>query len=462
MINRFKNIYFLGIGGIGMSALAAYFSKEGKAVAGYDLVRNSNCISLEKIGINIHYNDDINLIPEKFLNPDDSLIVYTPAIPKNHSELNYFIKNNYQILKRAQVLGELSKYKNTIAVAGTHGKTSVSTMAAWIISQSEKSCTAFLGGISKNIDSNLFIDNAADILVVEADEYDRSFLNFAPNISLITQIEEDHLDIYKNFNNLLQAFIEYINNTKPKGSLIVNEKVADLIKKEVPDNIDFSVYGMNNKHSNFYIKDLKYENDYSCFDFVYDNRIIPNLRISTGGTHNLENTIGAIALAIKAGVSDEEIRSSLRAYQGVKRRFETIIKTKNTIYIDDYAHHPEEINATLQAVKSIYPDKKITGIFQPHLFSRTKDFAKEFAKALSNLDELILLPIYPAREEPIKGVSSNLIYDLCSLKNKKLIDRADLLDYVKKQKFELLITMGAGDIDRLVNPIKNIIKINEN
>jgi UDP-N-acetylmuramate--alanine ligase len=460
MINSYKKIYFLGIGGIGMSALALYFSKNNFVVSGYDLFENSNCINLQKIGIKINYDENIINVDNTFLDNKNTLIIYTPAIPKENKILKYFQENGFNILKRAQVLGMISHSLKTIAIAGTHGKTSVSTQNAWIMSESEIGCNAFLGGISKNFKSNLHVDNSSNFAVVEADEFDRSFLNLNPFISLITCIEEDHLDIYNNYQNICDAFLSFLNLTNDDGYIVVNEKIDLNMFPSITSSAKLYRYSTDNQETDFYLKNIKYKNDCCVFDFVYPSGIICNMQSSLGGNHNLENTVAAMACSVLAGVDQNSIMKSVKSYQGVKRRFDIRIKTDSIIYIDDYAHHPSEITATINAVKKIYKDKEITAVFQPHLFSRTKDFADEFASALSLVDKLYLLPIYPAREKPLDGVSSKTIADICKAKIVKLCSKDEVLNDIKNQKIDLLLTMGAGDIDSLVEPISKILTEN--
>lgn len=457
MINNYHNIYFIGIGGIGMSALALYFHKSGVNVAGYDLVKNQNCKKLESVGINIHYEENIEKIPKTFLNKQNTLIVYTPAIPETHEEYQYFTENNFKIIKRAKALGLISESKKSLCIAGTHGKTSVSTLVSWIMHQSALKCSAFLGGISKNINSNLILNENSELVVLEADEFDRSFLNFKPFISLVTCIEADHLDIYKNYENLEKSFIEYINSTNKTGKVVLHEAVNNTLAGKINSQAEILTYSYNNSNTDFYADNIQYINQDCTFDIITPDGKINNIYLQYGGSHNLENTVAATAVSILAGASHEEIIAGIKTYTGVKRRFDIQINTDNAVYIDDYAHHPGEINATLNSVKKLFPDKKITIVFQPHLFSRTNDFAIEFAESLSRTDSLILLPIYPAREKPIKGVTSELIFKNCSLNDKKLCNKEELLSTLDETKPELLITMGAGDIDNFVEPIKELL-----
>ncbi len=458
---KFRNIYFIGIGGIGMSAIAKYLHLAGYKVAGYDLVKNQNCEALEKIGIDIHYEENISAINPIFLNVQDSLIVYTPAIPKDHKEYLYFTENNFRILKRSEILGLLSKSTKSIAIAGTHGKTSVSTLTAWILHNSMVKCTAFLGGISKNISSNLLVNTESDFMVLEADEFDRSFLRLNPYISLVTIIEADHLDIYGNTAELEKSFIEFINKTNTNGSAILNSVISDIIVEKLNKDIKIYRYSSFDSSADFYIKNLHRSGEDFCFDIIMPNSEISGIKTKTGGNHNLENIVAASAAAHLSGVRNNEIKNAIESYTGVQRRFDIKVHKDDRIFIDDYAHHPSEIRETIKAVREMYPQKKITGVFQPHLFSRTKDFAEEFGQSLSELDNLYLLPIYPAREKPLPGISSKIIFDNCNCKNKYMIQKEELYEIIRKQKPELLLTMGAGDIDRLIKKLTEIMENNE-
>jgi len=454
MENKYNNIYFLGIGGIGMSAIAQYFHVNNHKVAGYDRYQSDNCKRLENIGIDIHYEDDINLIPELYKNSTETLIVYTPAIPEDSTELAYFKTHNFKILKRAEVLGMISQNKVCIAIAGTHGKTSVSTIAAWILSNTRDSCSAFLGGVSKNFDSNLHLSSTSNIVVVEADEFDRSFLRLTPTTAIITSIEPDHLDIYNDFNTLQEAFVEFAGKIKSEGNLILHKSIKTELFETSVKNINIYTYGLNDEDCDFNLKNISYKNNNCYFDIKAPTGLIKNIKYQIGGQHNLENALAAAAASLINEADESTLRKSLESFAGVIRRFDIKIKTTELIYIDDYAHHPGEIKAFINAVSEIYPNKKITAVFQPHLFSRTKDFYKEFAENLSNCHELVLLPIYPAREKPIKGISSEIIYKYAKVERKHLCTKTELIPLLKSLKPELIVTMGAGDIDQLVEPIR--------
>jgi len=440
-----------------MSALARYFNLQGKQVAGYDKTPTNLTNNLIREGISIHFEDDIDQIPESLISmsKNEVLIVYTPAVPKNHSELNYFITNNYWIEKRSEILGLISKNSNTIAISGTHGKTTVSTMTAFFMQTCGIDCNAFLGGISKNFDSNLLLNEGSENTVVEADEYDRSFLKLFPNIAIITSIDADHLDIYSDISDIRNSFGKFVNQIKTNGSLIIKKGVElDLTAYKQK----LYTYSITEK-ADFYAENIRTENGKSIFDFYSPKVNIKNIILGVPGRLNVENAVAAIAAVILHGAEPEKIRIAAEQFSGVKRRFDYVINKKNIVYIDDYAHHPEELKAFISSVKEMYKNKKITGIFQPHLFSRTKDFADDFAKSLSLLDEVVLLEIYPAREEPIEGVNSEMILNKITAKSKFCINKINLIEFINTNNFEVLLTMGAGDIDLFVNEIKNTLLI---
>lgn len=452
--NKLHDVYFIGIGGIGMSALARYFSHSGKAVYGYDRTETVLTQKMATEGIKIHYEDDVNLIPEIIIEDKKaSIIVYTPAIPEEHSELKYFRENNFKMYKRAEILGLITRNYKTIAVAGTHGKTSVSTMAAHILKKSSWACYAFLGGISKNTNSNLIlpvISSAEKIAVVEADEFDRSFLHLHPYIALITSIDADHLDIYADKADLVNSFGQFVKNIEQDGILICKKN----INLRVDSSVKQYTYSLEDT-ADFYARNLKMNsNGTYCFDLLTPKGVITELETGVPGKINAENAVAAVVLAHLTGVSDDLIRLQLKSCRGVKRRFDIQILTDEFVFIDDYAHHPEELKAFIASVKEMFSGKKITGVFQPHLFTRTRDFADEFALSLGMLDELILLDIYPAREKPVKGVSSKIIFDKVKLDKKIMCAKNELLKHLKNNKPEVLVTMGAGDIDKLIEPIK--------
>ncbi len=445
-------IYFLGIGGIGMSALARYFLAKNYKVHGYDRTATSLTANLEKEGMIIHYDENIELIPS-----ETGLVIYTPAIPSTNIELQYLKKCGVRMMKRAEVLGMLSAEYQTIACAGTHGKTTTSSMVSYLLQQSKIGCQAFLGGISRNFDSNLLISETSTFMVVEADEYDRSFLHLHPYIAIITSIDSDHLDIYDNITAVHEAFSSFAGNIVSNGSLII-KKGLDLPLK-TSDGYSIYRYAVNDE-ADFYASDLRLENNLYHFDFIYPNGKINNLILGIPGLYNVENAVAALAAAILAGVTPEELSQGLATFRGVKRRFDIRIND-DVVYIDDYAHHPEEINACVRSARAMFPGRKITGIFQPHLFSRTRDFAAEFAESLSKLDEILLLPIYPAREQPIPGINSQMLLSLMNHDNKHLVQKSDIPAYFTGKHIEVLITMGAGDIDTLVEPIENFFRTNK-
>ena len=441
-------IYFLGIGGIGMSALARYYHAKGTQIYGYDKTQTPLTSQLISEGMCIHFDEDVNKIPQHI-----DFVVYTPAIPAEHQELIYFQQNNFTIYKRSQVLGLITQNTKGIGIAGTHGKTTISTMTAHLLKQSNIECSAFLGGISKNYKTNLLLSAKSDFVVIEADEFDRSFLQLHPYIAVVSSIDADHLDIYGDKNQLKISFEDYISQIQKGGKLIVKQG----LNLKTPENIDVYTYSLNEK-SDFHADNIQIKDGYYYFDFVYPDGIFKEIKMGYPGLHNIENAIAAILIAYITGVSENEIRNAMASFEGVNRRFDVRIRTKNLVYIDDYAHHPEELKACINSVRNLYKDKKITGIFQPHLFSRTKDFADEFAKSLELLDEVILLDIYPARELPIAGVSSQMLLDKINTKNKFLVQKSEILDFLKSRELEVLLTLGAGDIDQLVEPIENLLK----
>jgi len=439
---KVNNVYFIGIGGIGMSAIARYFVANGKQVSGYDKTPTEITNSLEEIGVTIHFEDDIKAVSEVFLNPENTLVVYTPAIPKNHSEFNYFKDNGFNVLKRSAVLGEITKQTVCLAVAGTHGKTTTTSILGHLLHVCNVPVTAFLGGISENYNSNLII-NGTEVTVVEADEFDRSFLTLSPDLACITSMDADHLDIYGNAEALVSTFKEFSECIKPNGKLF--------IKNGLP--LKGITYGIEDD-SDYCAQNISIANGSYVFDVKTPSGIYKNFKFSLPGRHNLSNAIIALAMAAEYGCSYEELAKGLETYQGVKRRFTYQIKTDDFVFIDDYAHHPEEINAVHQAVREMYPDKKVLAIFQPHLFSRTKDFVDGFAESLSKFDELLLLDIYPARELPMEGVTSKWLLDKIENSNKKLIQKTEIINEIKKSEAQIVLTIGAGDIGVEVKHIK--------
>ncbi|MEY2917527.1 MAG: hypothetical protein RIS73_1241 [Bacteroidota bacterium] len=447
-INKISKIYFVGIGGIGMSALARYFKSKGAEVSGYDKTETGLTKKLVAEGIKIHYEDNI-----EFIDKNAQLIVYTPAVPKDHQELNYYQHNNYTVVKRSDVLGAITNSSFNICVAGTHGKTTTSSMVAHILQHSGYGCNAFLGGIAVNYNSN-FWSSEKNVCVVEADEYDRSFLKLSPDIAIITAMDADHLDIYGTAENVEQAFIDFSARVKEGGLLLSKfglKRTGEL------NTCNHLTYHLENEKADVYTANIKMNNGSYQFDLITKKWKLHEVILNMGGMHNIENMIAAIAVAHSLKIEDEKIKAAVSSYKGVKRRFEYIIKNETQIFIDDYAHHPDELKALLTGAKKLFPDKKCTIIFQPHLFSRTKDFADGFAESLNMADEIILLPVYPARELPMEGVNSEMILNKMIIANKKVLSKREILDWIKNNKTALLITAGAGDIDTLVEPIKNLI-----
>jgi UDP-N-acetylmuramate--alanine ligase len=456
----FKNIeglYFVGIGGIGMSALALYFAKGGYTIAGYDRSESNIALSLADNGCTVTYDDDPDILPGLFKNTSEKnrvIIVYTPAIPAENKILSFFKSNGYLIYKRSEILGEISQNTDTLAIAGTHGKTTVSTMTAHLLKQSHVDCSAFLGGISKNYDSNLLIGESR-FTVMEADEFDRSFHRLRPLIAVVTSLDADHLDIYGDHRTMIGAYNEFCGKIRQGGDLIVNNKIIkDII---VPDGVTCHTYGLD-KDADFRSFDIKRNKDYYSFTFKSPSTTIEDLHFAFPGVINIENFTAAIAVALMCGVSEQEIRKAVLLFQGVKRRFDIRINIPGLAFVDDYAHHPEEIRACITCVKEYFSGRKVTGIFQPHLFSRTRDHAEGFARILDELDEVILLPIYPAREKPIEGVSSEMIFEMMSSANKRLLNKSDIPGQLDSSKIDVLLTIGAGDIDTLVAPIENKLR----
>jgi UDP-N-acetylmuramate--alanine ligase len=456
----FKNIeglYFVGIGGIGMSALALYFSKGGYKIGGYDRSESRISLSLAENGCDITYNDDLSVLPELFRNIKEKnkvIIVYTPAIPAENKILAYFRNNEYHIFKRSEILGEISRHTDTLAVAGTHGKTTVSTMIAHLLKQSHVDCSAFLGGISKNYESNLLLGESR-FTVMEADEFDRSFHRLSPLIAVVTSLDADHLDIYGDQVTMIKAYNEFCAKIRSGGDLIVNSKILREII--VPEGVSCFTYGLDDT-ADYRSYDIKHFKDYYSFSFKSPSVTLENLHFAFPGIINIENFTAAIAVALMCGVTEQEIRKAVLLFQGVRRRFDIRINVPGLAFVDDYAHHPEEIRACITCVKEYFAGRKVTGIFQPHLFSRTQDHAEGFARILDELDEVILLPIYPAREKPIPGVTSELIFNKMRSLNKRLLAKSDIPGMLDSDKIDVLLTIGAGDIDSLVIPIEEKLR----
>ncbi len=442
----YTEYYFLGIGGIGMSAIARYFNHQGMKVSGYDRTPSPLTAKLEEEGIEIHYDDDINRIPKDI---EHTFVIYTPAIPEDLKELQYIREKNYPICKRSKALGEIARNQKCLAISGTHGKTTTSTLLAHILTSSGEGCNAFLGGLSKNYDTNLLLSKNP-VLVAEADEFDRSFLQLFPDIAVITATDADHLDIYSDHSHVIEAFGEFASQIKQNGSLVAKYGV------DVPlANVKAKVYRYSyDTPCDFYASDIV-EKDGGYFDFTINSPMtkIEHCMVGVPGWVNVENAVAASAVALIHGVKPDKIKSALKSFEGVKRRFDIHINRKDFAYIDDYAHHPNEIKAAISSMRNIFSGRHITGIFQPHLYTRTRDFADEFAEALSQLDAVIMLPIYPARELPIEGVNSEMILDKITIKEKSLVQKDELLNTLSSRKLDCLVTFGAGDIDRFIDQI---------
>ncbi len=506
-LNNIKSLYFIGAGGIGMSNLVRYFLSKGKNVGGYDRTKSELTRQLNKEGTQIHYEDNIDLIPEIYKDKDETLVIFTPAVPSDHSELNYFRNNGFEIMKRAQLLGEITKTNRALCVAGTHGKTTTSSILAHLLKQSHVDCNAFLGGILKNYGSNLLLSDKSDLTVVEADEYDRSFHWLSPYMAIITSADPDHLDIYGTEEAYRESFEHFTSLIREGGVLLMkegvnitprlkegvklysysgavvrgdasqrlafkNDVVTDYAERLTHDNsalksgasyppLEGAGGGLLEKSSHyktpdFQAQNIKIGNGEIFFDFATPTEIIKGIQLGVPVKINIENAVAAMAIAWLNGVNANELKSGMKSFQGPKRRFDFHLKTDKIVLIDDYAHHPEELAASISSVKELYPNKKLTVIFQPHLFSRTKDFYKEFAKALSLSDETILLEIYPAREKPIEGITSQLILDNIPEMDKKLCTKAELSEVIKKGNYEVILMAGAGDIELLVEPVKQL------
>lgn len=454
----YKLYYFLGVGGIGMSALARFFNHYGKAVYGYDKTSTVLTAELEKEGIRCHYSEEVGTLKVllQAYHHEEVLVIYTPAIPANQSELVFLRESGYSLKKRSEVLGEITRSFKTIAIAGTHGKTTTTTLVTHILKTAGINCFSFMGGISKNYGTNLLLGTADDpeaYVVVEADEYDRSFLTLSPQIAVITSVDADHLDIYGDKKSVLESYLLFAGRVQKGGCLIVKKNVDNELK------LTFKrlIYSLN-LNTEYCAEAVQVKDGAFHYTILSPVEKITNVVIGLPGLHNVENSIAAVAIAQQLGIKGDRIKEALRSFQGVNRRFDYRVKSGNTIYIDDYAHHPEELKATITAARQLYPGKKITGVFQPHLFSRTRDFADDFAKSLDLLDECLLLEIYPAREQPIEGVNAQMLMDKMELKNKEMVTKESVLDWLQNTKTEVLLTMGAGDIDQLVVPIEEILK----
>ena len=447
-LNQIHNVYFIGIGGIGMSALARYFKSIGKNVSGYDKTETELTNELIESGIDIHFKDEIGLIPTDYY-IENTLVVITPAVPTTHSQWNYFLEREFVVKKRAEVLGLITKDTFCFAVAGTHGKTTTSSILGHILYQSGADVTSFLGGIVENYNSNL-IGTGKTITVVEADEFDRSFLHLYPNIACVTSMDADHLDIYGDSAAIEASFLEFANKITDKSQLFITKNLdLEGVTVAVNENADYKAYNVRIDNGNY------------VFDVQTPTEVISNLQFGLPGKHNLTNALMALAMAKTFGTSNDDIATALKSFKGIKRRFSYQIKESNLVYIDDYAHHPTEIDAVYQAVSELYPNQKVLAIFQPHLFSRTRDFADGFAKSLSKFDEVLLLDIYPARELPIEGITSSWLLEKMTNEHKNVVSKTDLIAQIIKSEAKIIVTIGAGDIGELVPSIKQALQKNK-
>lgn len=462
MNKSLKNIYFIGIGGIGMSALARFYNHAGANIAGYDKTQTPLTKQLESEGMDIHYSDDISLIDSKFLSAESTMIIYTPAIPKDHTELNYFKEHGFNVVKRSWALGAIGGDRELIAVAGTHGKTSISTLVTFLCSKSLilndgtfGGGSALIGGIMKNFNSNLFL-GSGDIMIVEADEFDRSFLQLYPTVAIVSSTDPDHLDIYGNHEALRQSFNDFVGQIKDSGTFICKRGVKLETKNSTVTQLEYS---LDNPESDFYAKNIVLGGDgLYTYDIVTPSCIIEGCKLGIPALVNVENSVAAVAAMMVVGCNVDLLREALSEFRGVKRRFELYVNNPHKIYIDDYAHHPEELTATINSIKAIYPGKSITAIFQPHLYSRTRDFAEGFSKALSLCDKVILLPIYPARELPIEGVESYMLLPSIESVYKVAVEKSALFDILKSDDSDILVTFGAGDIDKMCEDIAKLYR----
>jgi len=455
-INTVQSVYFVGAGGIGMSALIRYFLSKGIRAGGYDRTPSALTAQLIAEGADIHYTDDIQLIANEFTHPKQTLVIYTPAVPETHSELCFFRTNGFDVLKRSEALGLITKSVRGLCIAGTHGKTTTSSMTAHLLKQSHVDCNAFLGGILKGYDSNLMLSATSNLTVIEADEYDRSFHQLSPCMAVITYADPDHLDIYGTPEAYRESFEIFTSLIRSGGTLIMKSDID--ITPHLKPNVRLYTYSGSDEKADFHARNIRIGNGEIVFDFAGPSIEIKDIQLGVPVKVNIENGVAAMALACLNGVFPDEIRKGMKSFAGVSRRFDFHLKTQKIVFIDDYAHHPEEVSGCIRSVKALYPDRKITGIFQPHLYSRTRDFAAGFAESLSLLDELILLDIYPAREEPIPGVTSQIIFDRVTIREKTRCTKEQLLQTVSTGNYEVVLTIGAGDIDRLVEPLKQILE----
>lgn len=450
MATKYKNAYFIGIGGIGMSAIARYFKFKGLNVAGYDRTESELTDTLQKEGIDVHYVDNVDFIPKDI---ENTLVVYTPAIPHDLKELKYVMDNGYNVFKRSKVLGEITDGERCLAVSGTHGKTTTSTLTAHILDESGEGCSAFLGGISKNYDTNLLMSHTPTV-VVEADEFDRSFLQLHPEIAVITAMDADHLDIYGDLEHVHEAFKAFASQV---SGTVIAKLGLDITSKDT--NAKILRYHYNDPKADFYARNPQPDKlGYFSFDIVWPGGVIEGVKCGTPGWVNVENSVAAAAICLTYGLKPEAIKHAIGTFQGVKRRLDIHVNTEKISYIDDYAHHPKELSTAISSMRDIFPGRKLTAIFQPHLYTRTRDFADDFAAALSKVDKLILLDIYPAREEPIPGVTSEIIFDKVTAPEKVMLHKEELMGYLEKEPVDVLITFGAGNIADFIAPITELLE----
>ena len=450
MATKYKNAYFIGIGGIGMSAIARYFKFKGLNVAGYDKTESELTDTLQKEGIDVHYVDNVDFIPKDIAN---TLVVYTPAIPHDLKELKYVMDNGYNVFKRSKVLGEITDGERCLAVSGTHGKTTTSTLTAHILDESGEGCSAFLGGISKNYGTNLLMSHTPTV-VVEADEFDRSFLQLHPEIAVITAMDADHLDIYGDLEHVHEAFQAFASQV---SGTVIAKLGLDITSKDT--NAKILRYHYNDPKADFYARNPQPDKlGYFSFDIVWPGGVIEGVKCGTPGWVNVENSVAAAAICLTYGLKPEAIKHAIGTFQGVKRRLDIHVNTEKISYIDDYAHHPKELSTAISSMRDIFPGRKLTAIFQPHLYTRTRDFADDFAAALSKVDKLILLDIYPAREEPIPGVTSEIIFDKVTAPEKVMLHKEELMGYLEKEPVDVLITFGAGNIADFIAPITELLE----
>lgn len=445
-----ENYYFLGIGGIGMSAIARYFKAKGFNVAGYDRTASLLTHELEKEGIAVNYSDEVEVIPSEYKNPDNTFVVFTPAIPKDNVQYNFFVSNNFVMQKRAQVLGDITRRERGLCVAGTHGKTTTSTMIAHILKQSHVDCNAFLGGISKNYTSNLLLSDKSDLVVIEADEFDRSFHHLSPYMAVVTATDADHLDIYGTYDAYVESFNHFTSLVQPGGVLIMKKGIV--LNPQLAENVSLYTYSATEK-ADFYADNIRIGGGKLLFDFIAQTTKICDVDLGVPVLVNVENAVAAMAVALLSGATESELKAGIASFAGIRRRFEIHYKSDKFTLVDDYAHHPKEIEASLKSINALYNDRKIVVVFQPHLFTRTRDFYADFAKALSVATQVVLVEIYPAREKPIDGVSSKIIFDEITSPVKKITTKKELIDTLDNIDFQVLLVVGAGDIDTLIPSI---------